>query len=217
VPITLWIGVILLVIPQEDELRAAKSSSTLTAGLELRLFIAIELPENVKKALLKVRVDIPGARWVPVEQIHLTLAFLGEVDEITLTRLTEALARIRIAEFQLCFSGSGCFPNLHRPRVLWLGLKLEAHLLDLACRVREAVQFCGIPHDDRPFSPHITLARLKLSPTREFYEFFERTKTLRIPSFLVSEFTLFQSLINQQGAVHIPVRSFSADSLRLEN
>lgn len=183
----------------------------------MRLFIAIELPENVKKALAKLRVDIPGARWVPAEQIHLTLAFLGEVDEITLTCLTEALTRIRIPEFQLCFSGSGCFPNLHRPRVLWLGLKQEAHLLDLACRVREAVQSCGIPQEDRPFSPHITLARLKLSPSREFYEFIESTKTLKIPSLRVPEFTLFQSLITQQGAEHIPLRSFSLDSLCSEN
>lgn len=183
----------------------------------MRLFIAIELPENVKKALAKVRVDIPGARWVPAEQIHLTLAFLGEVDEITLTRLIEALGRIRTPEFQLCFSGSGCFPNLHRPRVLWLGLKQDAHLLDLACRVREAVQACGILQDDRPFSPHITLARLKLSPSGEFYEFIESTKTPKIPSHWVGEFTLFQSRITQQGAVHIPVRSFSFTRLRSEN
>jgi len=180
-----------------------------SAGLKsMRLFIAIELGDELRNRLDRLRADIPGARWVPAAQIHLTLAFLGEVDEIIAARLTEELSRIRAAEFVLSFSGSGCFPNLHRPRVLWLGLKPEPRLDVLASKVHEAVLACGIPQEERPFSPHITLARLKLPPSLELYAFLDQQKMPNLPSFEVGEFILFQSRLNQQGAQHTAIRNF---------
>ena len=125
----------------------------------MRLFIAIELPADLKRALGRLRVEIPGARWVPAEQIHLTLAFLGEVEDAALGRLVEELSRIQASGFELCFTGTGCFPGRRRPRVLWVGLKPQAHLIDLESRVRAVVLASGIPQEERPFSPHITLAR----------------------------------------------------------
>src|SRR5512133_4052691 len=127
----------------------------------MRLFIAIELPADLKMTLGQLRVEIQGARWVPAEQIHLTLAFLGEVAETDVEWLTRALAGIQTNEFRLCFSGTGCFPTRHRPRVLWIGLEPHARLQELAGKVRETVIACGIAQEERPFSPHITLARLK--------------------------------------------------------
>ena len=174
----------------------------------MRLFIAIELPADLKMALGRLRMDIPGARWVPMEQIHLTLAFLGEVDETTVERLTGKLAKIHAPGFKLCLSGTGCFPNRHRPRVLWVGLEPEPRLNDLVASVRSAVLACGIPQEERPFSPHITLARLKLSPPRDFDAFLDQHQKQKLPPFTVREFTLFQSRLTPQGAVHIPVRNF---------
>ena len=174
----------------------------------MRLFIAIELPSPRKRELEQLRAKIPGARWVPAEQIHLTLAFLGEVDEDTAGRLTDELARIQAEAFNLSFSGTGCFPNLHHPRVLWAGLQQEPALTRLAAAIHSAVRACGIPLEERPFSPHITLARLKLPCSREAGEFLGNYRSLTIPPFPVQEFTLFQSRLSQQGAVHLPVRSF---------
>jgi len=174
----------------------------------MRLFIAIELPNTVKRLLGGLRVDIPGARWVPPEQIHLTLAFLGEVDEAALERLTGELARIRVPEFRLCFSGPGCFPDRRRPRVLWVGLEPHPRLKHLAAVVQEAVLACGIPREERPFSPHITLARLRLSPSRGCDAFLDRQPQQKLPPFPVREFILFQSRLTPQGALHTPVRSF---------
>jgi 2'-5' RNA ligase len=155
-----------------------------------------------------LRTDIPGARWVPTEQIHLTLAFLGEVDEAAVERLSGELARIRAPGFRLCFSGTGCFPDRRRPRVLWVGLVPHPRLKQLAAGVREAVLACGIPQDERPFSPHITLARLKLSPSRGCDAFLDRQPEQQLPPFPVQEFILFQSRLTPQGALHTPVRSF---------
>jgi 2'-5' RNA ligase len=180
----------------------------------MRLFIAIELPEDVKRELGRLKVDIPGARWVPVDQIHLTLAFLGEVEDAAMERLTGEVARVQVTEFQLCFSGTGCFPDRSRPRVLWIGLEPHPLLNTLAAKVREAVLTCGIPQEERPFSPHITLARLKLPASGEVGAFLDRNRKLRLPALRVREFTLYQSRLTPQGAVHTPVRGFPLATLR---
>ena len=174
----------------------------------MRLFIAIEVPDDLKMELGRLRMDIPGARWVPKEQIHLTLAFLGEVEETTVERLTGKLARIHAPGFKLCLSGTGCFPNRRRPHVLWVGLEPEPRLNDLVASVRSAVLACGIPQEERPFSPHITLARIKLAPSQDFDSFLDQHQKLKLPPFSVREFTLFQSRLTPQGAVHIPVKNF---------
>src|ERR1700681_1095754 len=132
----------------------------------MRLFIAIELPDDLKMALGRLKVDVPGTRWVPTEQLHLTLAFLGEVEEKTAGELSEGLALIQTPPFQLCFSGPGCFPDCRRPRVLWAGLEPHPRLMHLAAEVHGAALACSIPQEERPFSPHITLARLKFPAAR---------------------------------------------------
>ena len=174
----------------------------------MRLFIAIEFPDDIKAALGQLRVDIPGARWVATEQIHLTLAFLGEVEDAAVEPLTRALAHVRIPEFRLRFGGAGCFPSRQRPRVLWAGLQPEPRLNDLVDRIRSTVLACTIPQEERRFSPHITLARLKLEPSPVFDGFLERHRQLRLPSFLVTEFVLYQSHLTAQGAMHIPIKRF---------
>lgn len=178
----------------------------------MRLFIAIEFPDDIKKALARLRVDIPGARWVPLEQIHLTLAFLGELDENSLGLLTNELSKIQTPEFKLRFTGTGCFPDRRRPRVLWVGLEPEARLINLAAKVRTAVLACGIPQEERRFSPHITLARLKVPATRESGAFLELQVPKRFPAHSVRAFTLFQSCLTPQGAIHNQISSFPLGS-----
>jgi 2'-5' RNA ligase len=176
----------------------------------MRLFIAIELPDEVKALLGRLRVgDIPGARWVPVEQIHLTLAFLGEVDDDTLKLLLMALADIQAPDFDLRFSGTGCFPDRRRPRVLWVGLEPEPLLSSLASLVHDAVLACGIPQEERSFSAHITLARLRFPASREAAYFLDQPKQIEIPPVSVRDFILFQSLLTPKGAIHTPVKRFS--------
>ena len=175
----------------------------------MRLFIAIELPDELKKQLEGMRTHIPGSRWVPLEQIHLTLAFVGYVNDATLDLLTGALATIKAPGFNLCFSGTGCFPDHRRPRVLWVGLEPEPLLNSLAFLVREAVLECNIPQEERPFSPHITLGRLKFPSPREMGAFLDQPQKQKLPPVSVREFTLFQSLLTPQGAVHTPLKTFA--------
>jgi len=174
----------------------------------MRLFIAIELPAEVKILLTGMRTAIPGARWVPPEQLHLTLSFLGEVDEVTYTQLAEKLAEFTAPGFELHFSGTGCFPDRRRPRVLWAGMTESPLLSSLARMVYNAVQLCGIPQEERPFSPHITLARCRQPAGREVSAFLEQHQRLKLPPVKVREFILYQSRLTAQGATHIPLKLF---------
>lgn len=175
----------------------------------MRLFIAIDLPLELKKALVKLRRDLPGARWVPTAQIHLTLAFLGEVEEARVEQLRAELARIHRPPFPLTLTGMGCFPSWQQPRVLWVGLLSQPQLLALVAAVQNALRACDLPQDERPFSAHITLARLKRPVGREVAEFLAQPLPDPLPSLPVREFILFQSRLTPHGAEHLPLSSFS--------
>lgn len=174
----------------------------------MRLFIAIELPHDQRKLLNRLPLDSPGLRRVPPEQVHLTLSFLGEVDEKSAGLLCEKLAQVPAVSFHLAFSGFGCFPDRLHPRIIWAGLQPEPRLEELAARVRTAVLACGIPLEERAFSAHITLARIK---TREFAGIEEVCGRMALESvqpFPVTEFILYQSRLSAHGAQHIPVKRF---------
>lgn len=138
--------------------------------------------------------------------MHLTLAFLGELDDATTNRLSKELKSIKMNSFVLHFDKTGCFPGRHHPRVLWVGLNPEPCLNRLAEKIKNSVNSCGIPLEDRPFSPHITLARLK--QYADIHTFLNQ-KTPKIPEFTVHEFILFQSNLTAKGAVHTPLEKFS--------
>lgn len=174
----------------------------------MRLFIAIDLPEPVRNRLADLRADIPGARWVTPEQLHLTLAFLGEVDESSSEQLQAELAKIRSGAFILRFGRAGCFPHPRNPRILWVGLQPEPRLLQLAQLVRETALSCGIPQEERPFAPHITLARCRQPAVKEVGGFLARQTGLEGERVMVREFILFQSVLTAKSALHTPLKRF---------
>lgn len=176
----------------------------------MRLFVAIALPEPVQQQLAQLRRELAGARWVRPEQLHLTLAFLGEVAEERLEQLTAALGSIRYQPFALQFDRLGCFPNQRHPRVVWIGLQPNPELQRLAQAVQAAVTACGISLEERPFHPHITLARLKQADPRQLAALL--TQQPALPEVAVATFLLFQSRLSVQGAEHRVLRRFVAPS-----
>jgi 2'-5' RNA ligase len=142
----------------------------------VRAFIAIELPPDVLAQIGRlqdrVRQDVPPGlvRWVRPAGIHLTLKFLGDVDQGQLPEIGRALceACARHAPLELQIGELGCFPNARRPRVLWVGVQDEgAALRDLQRDVERAISPLGFPPDRRGFHPHLTLGRVKASrPSR---------------------------------------------------
>lgn len=136
----------------------------------MRLFIAVNLPDNVQAALAHTQKDLqrelvsPALRWTRPENTHLTLLFLGEIAEGHVAKVAEKLraACEDFNSFELEISGVGCFPNMRRPRVLWLGL--SGDLDSLQAVNAQVMKHCGAfaeRRDDKPFHPHLTLARIK--------------------------------------------------------
>jgi RNA 2',3'-cyclic 3'-phosphodiesterase len=134
----------------------------------MRTFIAIPLPEGARSTLSQIqdglRATGADVRWTAVPSIHLTLKFLGEIDPGLVAQLALSLkdATRGEAPFSLAIGGVGAFPNLRNPRVVWCGIEGEMDRLHvLQKRVEEACSGLGFAPEDRPFSPHLTLGRVK--------------------------------------------------------
>lgn len=173
----------------------------------MRCFIAIELSPELKGQLALLTAGIDAVRPVPPEQLHLTLAFLGEQDETTISALSERLAACSAATFSLHPSRCGCFPDRRHPRVLWIGFRPEALLDSLARTVGQAATDCGIVLEERNFTPHITLARVR-QPARPDITSFLASPCAEIAPFEVCSYQLFQSRLTAHGAIHTRLRSF---------
>lgn len=135
----------------------------------IRAFIAIELPEPIVAELGKVEAHLKpqmppeSIRWVKADSIHLTLKFLGQVpsDQLGLIISSLRAAAALHAPFTLEVKEAGCFPNIHRPRVVWVGLQEHDHRLHALQRaVENAIAPLGYPTEIRDFTPHLTLGRL---------------------------------------------------------
>jgi 2'-5' RNA ligase len=167
-----------------------------------RLFVAIDLPEEVRQALARVSCDVPGARWIEPEQIHLTLRFIGEVDGAAFRDVAGSLDEVAARNFPLVVRGVGHFPPRGEPRVLWAGVEKSDALVELRNRVESAVVRAGIEPEGRKFSPHVTLARLKGTPERAVGSFLALNGLLRCDPFRVREFHLYSSSLSAKRAVH---------------
>lgn len=169
----------------------------------IRLFVAIPLPETVRDALAALAGGLPGARWVPSENLHLTLRFVGEVDEGRGEDLHDALAEIRAPAFDLTIAGVGLFGDRRRAKVLWAGLDPVPEALTLLQhRVDGAAGRTVGLGDGRKFAPHITLARLDRPPHGRLQRWLDDHALLRLPPFRVDAFALFSSLLRPEGPIY---------------
>ena len=177
-----------------------------------RLFVAIDLPTETRQLLAGSTRGLAGARWVPVQELHLTLRFIGEVDDAARHAIVGALSGVRFPRFPLTLSGVGHFPPGSHPRVLWVGIAPCVQLFRLQHEVEVAIAGAGagVPADRRPFSPHLTLARLKDTPLGEVAEFEVRHRELVSPSFEIGEFGLYSSVLTGNGAIHNKVAAYAA-------
>jgi 2'-5' RNA ligase len=180
----------------------------------IRLFIAVDIPEDIRILMCGMGGTIPGARAVPTEQLHLTLKFLGDTDSGLLPDIKEALAEISCPCFTFCLKGVGHFPPRGNPRVLWVGIEPVAEVTALRNRVEKCLAAIGIPRDSRKFSPHITLARLKESPLKRVTQFLAGNSLFETPPFIIREFLLYSSSLSAKGAAHRVLESYPLEERR---
>lgn len=168
----------------------------------MRLFVAVDLPEAIKNELSAICFGVPGARWVPLDQLHLTVRFIGEVDGGLFDDIRSGLDQVEADEFSLTLKGLGHFPPRKDPRVLWVGLEKNDSLCALRKKVDGVLAGCGLAPEKRKFSPHITLARLKKTPLSRVTQFLAGNALFSLPEFSVSRFYLYSSVLTSKGAVH---------------
>lgn len=168
----------------------------------MRLFLAIDLPDRIRQSVADICRGLPGIRWLPPDQLHLTLRFIGEANETVNAAIRRGLAAITCPPFSLSLQGVGCFPSPRRPRVLWVGLSGGEPLMQLQREVETAVVTAGIPPEERPFSPHITLARLQDHRESDVAPFLARNASFHSEPFTVDAFHLYSSILTAKGAIH---------------
>jgi RNA 2',3'-cyclic 3'-phosphodiesterase len=175
----------------------------------MRLFTAIDIPSGVRdnlRALLdRVR---PAAKvsWSAPEKLHITTKFIGEWPENRLDEMKGALERVKgAAEIAISVRGLGWFPNARHPRVLWAGIVADEGLKTLARATEDAVNRIGVPVEDREYSPHLTLARIReRMPLEALHKAIEGRMAEEFGSFTAREFALYLS----RGGRYTPLAEF---------
>jgi len=179
----------------------------------IRAFVAVDLePQTVQKiteAIARLRPRMPGIRWLPPTNFHLTLKFLGDIDEAKVAPIAAALERdlYPFSCFTINAKGLGVFPDLKRPRILWVGL-VGGELNALASRVEKALVPFGFSAERRAFTPHLTVGRWRdfNGSSKELGDEVEKWRGHDFGRSNVDEVILFQSVLKPEGAVYRPLK-----------
>ncbi len=179
----------------------------------IRLFTAIDLPKGHKHELLSRMGGLPHVRWQTEDQFHLTLRFIGEVEEGQAEEIRLLLSGIDFRPFPLKISGIGTFGSRRKARMIWAGVERAGPLKALQEKISNVLRRAGIPPEERKYTPHITLARVKGDNGPRLQAFLENNSDLSLPEFEVSGFDLMQSHLGGTGAHYRVVETYSAKSV----
>lgn len=180
----------------------------------LRAFLAIDPPSTLRPVLSRVQEELKksGAdvKWVPVGNIHITLKFFGQIPETQVEPIAAAAGEIARWQqpFTLKVAGAGAFPSAKNPRVVWLGVEGDLNVMAGFYRQLEAAfAALGFPPEDRPFSPHLTLGRVKSPRNRvELGRCLTSLPPVESEPFQISEVILYRSNLSPLGATYSPLK-----------
>jgi len=170
----------------------------------MRLFVALELPDPVRDSLAQMVGGLPGVRWVPPANYHLTLRFIGNVTSIEAEEVDIALAGIRAKPFELRLRGLGTFEKAGRVQSLHALAERTPGLAHLQAKIETALQRAGLPAEKRRFTPHVTLARTDLVPIDKLAGYVQAHNLFRTDVVTVEHFVLFSSRLGKEMAVYTP-------------
>lgn len=174
----------------------------------IRLFVAIPLPELVRTQLTMLQSGLQGARWIKPDNIHLTLRFIGEVRNDLASEVDRALSDIAAPAFELELGGIGSFARGKQPHALWAGVAKSEPLLRLQAKIESALVRTGLEAEERKFSSHITIARLKEMRPNRVEAWVADHGAFKTASFPVDRFALFSSFLKPEGALYIEEASY---------
>jgi 2'-5' RNA ligase len=168
----------------------------------MRLFVALDLPHATRQRLSDLAIGVPGARWVPPENYHITLRFIGEAPRHLAEELDLGLAALRGRAFELTLAGVGTAEKAGRVSALRVGVERNQALDHLQAKVETALQRAGLPPERRRFTPHVTLARLDNAAEPRLAAWVQAHNLFRSDPVPVSHFTLFSSRLGKEQSVY---------------
>ncbi|PZW50368.1 2'-5' RNA ligase [Humitalea rosea] len=167
-----------------------------------RLFVALSLPAVLRSQLAALHAGIPGARWVPPENYHLTLRFIGEIEGWQAEEVDLALAGIRSRGFDLTLRGIGLYEKAGRIQAMWVGVERSDALSHLQSKIETALQRSGMPPERKRFAPHVTIARTDRAAPEKLAAFVQAHNLFRAPPVPIEAFTLFSSRLGKEASVY---------------
>lgn len=167
-----------------------------------RLFTALEIPRDAALSLSLLRGGLPGARWIDVENYHMTLRFIGDVEGHVADEIADALDRVRRPSFSMALSGVGAFGQ-KKPHAIWAGVTASPDLNALQGEIDRICQRLGVAADPRKFMPHVTLARLRNSSPAEVARYLSGRGNFSTLPFRVGRFVLMSSRDSVGGGPYV--------------
>lgn len=183
----------------------------------IRAFIAIDFPTPIRQKIkqlsdeLQTQTPPDALKWVSAENMHLTLRFLGELPEPTINEIKTRLKNspFAVPPFKISFKGLGMYPNIRQPRVIWLGITNTEPLRQIYRDIQQSLESINVPPDNKPFSPHLTLARLRRHVTKEQAQQvgnrLSQFKVGEIGPCTIQAIHLYQSQLTGQGPIYTPL------------
>jgi 2'-5' RNA ligase len=167
-----------------------------------RLFTGLEIPPEIGQSLSSLRGGLPGARWVDPDNYHVTLRFIGDVDDVVAHEVASMLGRVRREAFELRVEDLKSFGG-RKPRAIVATLGPAQALMELQAEHERLMQRVGLQPEGRKFTPHVTLARLRDSSSWQVADYLALRAPVRSPLFKVSRFVLFSSRASIGGGPYV--------------
>ncbi len=167
-----------------------------------RLFAGLEIPEEIRDQLSDLERPLPGAKWVDIDDLHITLRFAGDIEGLVAREFEMGLAEIEVDAFELRLEGLGTFGG-NDPRSIWAGVAPSEPLEALARACDRAARNAGLAADRQPFKAHVTLARLRNTPAELVARYLGKIGAYRSEPFPVSAFVLFSSKPRVGGGPYV--------------
>ncbi len=167
-----------------------------------RLFTGVEIPPDIVAALASLRGGLPGARWIDPENYHLTLRFIGDIDDATAHEVASVLGRVKRSTFELHLEGLGSFGG-RKPRAVVANVAPAPALIEAQAEQERLFQRIGLAPEGRKYIPHVTLARLRATSSRDVADYLATRGYFRTASFPVTRFVLFSSRDSVGGGPYV--------------
>ncbi len=174
----------------------------------IRLFAALDIPDDVATQLLALQTGLQDVRWSSRENLHVTLRYMGNLKEPMAGEVDHALARLKAKPFMVRLTELGSFGDTHRAHTLWAGVEKSQALLNLQTKIENAVQALGLDPDKRKYAPHITLGRLGHGTPEDAAAWIASKGQLAPLEFEVTRMVLYSSHRREKGSIYTPERYY---------